>query len=90
MHDWPLGLAYPLATSQQSHRVPQHVVIGIDVGGRNSDVPVTHQPHENPNAGAHGSQCGCKTSATTVAAGSFNASLRAESQEELGGCVGDR
>jgi len=37
-HEWPFGLAYQLAKSQQRHRVPQHVVIGVDVGGCDRDV----------------------------------------------------
>jgi hypothetical protein len=42
LHEWPLGLAYQLAKSQQRHGVPQHVVIGVDVGGGHSDVSVPH------------------------------------------------
>ena len=87
-HKWLFNPGYPPSTSQQSHCAPQHVVIGVDVGGGHSDVPVTHQPHENPNAGAFGRKCCGETAATAVATGSFDPGPRVKSQEELGQCVG--
>ena len=43
-----------------------------------------HQPHEHTDSGAFGGQCCGETAATAVAAGSFDPSIRVESEEELG------
>jgi hypothetical protein len=40
--------------SRHGHLVPRHVIIGVAMGGCNSDVPVPHLPHEYPSPSAFG------------------------------------
>ena len=68
--------------SQQCHHVPQHVVISVDVGCCNCEIPVLGQSHAHYHSSLLGGQHRCETMATATATGSFDAP-HIECQKEL-------